>query len=85
MIPGFITLYKGIDNLPHLYFYKGETDEGKPYYNDLDLSKCKYDFTSKVYEDGAIEYIFNNSNIIRIRYKLYNYKGEEESSVLELK
>lgn len=85
MIPGFITLYLGKDNLPHLYFFKGYTDDGKFYYNALNLHNCKYEYDDIKYPDGAIEYIFKNDNIKRIKCKLVNYKGEEDYQVLEIK
>ena len=85
MIPGFITLYKGEDNLPHLYFYRGYTDEGRYYYNNLDLSNCQYSFKKVNYKDKAEEYIFENEKITKIKCKLVNYKGKISNFYLELK
>lgn len=84
MIPGFITLYKGNDNLPHMYFFRGITDEGKYYYNNLNLDNCKYEYSKNINKDGSEEYIFKNQNIKRIKCKLVNYKGEDEKFTLEI-
>lgn len=84
MIPGFITLYTGNDNLPHLYFFRGITDEGKYYYNNLNLDNCKYDYNKNINKDGSEEYIFKNQNIKRIKCKLVNYKGNIDNFVLSI-
>jgi hypothetical protein len=83
MLPGYITLYKE-DNLIHLYFFKGWTDDNRSYYHDLDMSNCKYKFEKKTYDDGAIDYIFNNEKIRSISCKLINYKLEKEIFMCEL-
>ena len=83
MLPGFITLYKE-DYLIHLYFFKGLTDDNHFYYRDLDMSNCKYEYKKKIYEDGAIDYIFNNEKIRSISCKLINYKSETENFICEL-
>ncbi len=84
MLPGFITLYKDTDNLIHLYFFKGLTDNNQSYYYDLDMSNCKYKYDKKVYSDGAIDYIFSNNKIKSISCKLINYKQEIENFICKL-
>ena len=83
MLPGFITLYKE-DNLIHLYFFRGLTDDNHFYYKDLDMSNCQYKYNMKTYEDKAIDYIFDNPKIKSIRCKLINYKLETENFLCEL-
>jgi len=85
MLPGFITLFKDIDGLVHLYFYKGYTENGRFYYNDLDLKKCNYNFDLKEYKDGAKEYIFENKNIKSITCKLVSFNNNEEVKILKIK
>ena len=84
MLPGFITLYKDNNNLIHLYFFKGLTDNDKPYYHDLDMSNCKYEYKMNVNSDNSIEYIFNDNSIKMMNCKLINYRLEEENFILRI-
>ena len=84
MFPGFITLFKDDEAFIHLYFFKGLKDDGKSYYNDLDLSKCKYEFKKIDYDDGAIEYIFANKNIKSMKCNLVTYNGKTDNFILKI-
>ena len=44
MLPGFITLFKDKEGFVHLYFFQGLTDEGRSYYNKLNLQNDKYKY-----------------------------------------
>jgi len=84
MLPGFITIFKDDDGRVHLYFYKGYTDSGKLYYNDLNLANCKYEYEQILHDDGAYEYVFDNKNIKSMRCKLVSYDRDEKSISLKI-
>lgn len=67
--PGFVTVYKDNEQKVHLYFYRGIKDDS-PIYKKLDLSQVKEKYKFKLLPDGAIDYIFDNSNIKSIGCKL---------------
>lgn len=85
MLPGFITLYRDLNGNVHLYFYQGYADNGKFYYNDLDLKKCTYKYHIQEYEDHAKEYIFESKLIKGMTCKLVNYLNNEEIIILKIK
>lgn len=84
MFPGFITVYKDNNNYIHLYFFPGIDDIGKSIYNDLDLSKCEFDFIKNVNYDNSIDYKFLNKKIKKIYCKLVysNTNSEEKISLI---
>ena len=85
MFPGFITVYKDNNNYIHLYFFPGINDIGKPIYNNLDLSKCEFDFDKKVNYDKSIDYKFLNKKIKKIYCKLvYSDNISEEKKSLTI-
>lgn len=84
MLPGFITLFKDDDNYIHLYFYKGLIDNGSFYYNDLDLSKCKYTYRMVENHDSSIEYIFDNQNIKSMKCRMITFDHKEKKITLNI-
>lgn len=77
MFPGFVTVYRDNNNYVHLYFFPGINDNNKKIYNDLDLSKCNFDFIENRLYDNAIDYKFLNKKIKKIHCKLYTTDNKE--------
>ncbi len=82
MFPGFVTIYKDKENHVHLYFFPGIDENDKPFYRDLDLSKCSCTFTEQTTDDGGKDYVFDNPRIIKFVCKLIDNQGQ--SHVMEL-
>ena len=79
MFPGFISLYKDINNKVHVYFFRGIGDNFKPIYRTLDLTHIREDYKFTELEDGAVDYIFDNPFLSTIDCKLVNiFTGETE-------
>ena len=74
MIPGFVVSYKDNEEYVHLYFFPGIDDEGYPIYNPIDLSHCKFKYTSNTYYDNGVDYKFLNKKIIKLNCNLVEYK-----------
>ena len=68
-IPGFVTMYKDMDEYVHLYFFPGINNEST-IYNSIDLSDVKIQYDERKINDGAIDYKFYNKNIYKIYCKL---------------
>ena len=59
------------------------TDENdKPFYRDLDLSKCSCTFTEQNTDDCGKDYVFDNPRIIKFVCKLIDNQGQPH--VMEL-
>lgn len=76
MFPGYVTIYKDIDEFIHLYFYPGIDNEGEFYYRDLDLTGCNVEYREIINDDNSKEYIFINKKIIRVICKLIDKFGK---------
>ena len=72
MLPGFINLYIK-DNKIHLFFFRGLTDDGRYYYNRLNLKDSNFKYDKIDYDDESCEYIFYDNSIKRIKCTLINY------------
>lgn len=84
MIPGFITLFKDDDEYVHLYFFRGITDENRPYYNKLELPNDKYKYTLIENKDNSFEYIFENKGIKSMTCQLVSYTNKKFNTILTL-
>lgn len=61
MFPGFVSVERDLENRPHLYYFPGIDDEGKPIYKNLDLQSITLEYTYEKYDDGAFEFVFNSA------------------------
>ena len=75
MIPGFVTTYKDKEEKIHLFFYPGTSDDGQPIYHELDLSKMKLSYQEKQNEDKSREFVFDRTDIVKIKCKLIRNDG----------
>lgn len=75
MFPGFVTIFKDKDKNIHLYFFPGIDEDDKPFYRDLDLSKCGCTYTEHETFGLGKEFIFENKRICKIVCKLIDNKG----------
>lgn len=80
LFPGFVTSFRDEENKIHLYFYPGIDNFNQYYYNTLDLSKTNVKYIEEKRDDGAIEFIFLQKNIVKItcclitKYNTAEYK-----------
>lgn len=81
MFPGFISLYKDDNGKVHVYFFRGISDNNKPIYKTLDLSHIEEDYKFVELEDGAIDYIFNNTELSKVNCKLVNIINGETKNI----
>ncbi len=84
LFPGFVTLFKDINDKIHLYFYPGIDNFNQYYYNTLDLSDSKVKYRVIHNQDGSSEFIFETKNIIRITCKLISKYNDVEYKTLHL-
>ena len=82
MIKGYATTYINKDGLVCLYFFPGIDENDKPFYRDLDLSKCSCTFTEQNTDDCGKDYVFDNPRIIKFVCKLIDNQGQPH--VMEL-
>lgn len=82
LFPGFVSIFKDENKKIHLYFYPGIDNFNQYYYNTLDLSDSKVRYKEIQKPDGAIEFIFETKNIIRITCKLISKYNDIEYKTL---
>ena len=87
MFPGFVNMYKDDNDFIHLYFFNGIDDNNEPIYCDINLSNISFTYTSKILDNGAIDYTFDNKSIIKINCTLVpkNKDKKIEYKTLSLK
>jgi len=84
MLPGFITLFKDEEGFVHLYFFRGLTDDNRPYYNNLELPNDKFKYRLIENSDNSFEYIFENKGIRSMTCQLVSYTNKIFNTILSI-
>lgn len=82
LFPGFVTIFKDERGYIHLYFYPGIDNYNQLYYNALDLSDCKVNYTEQHNDDNSVEFVFNVKNIVKITCRLISKYNDIEYKTL---
>ena len=82
MFPGYIYMYKDIDKYVHLFFFKGIDNNMNAIYKDIDLQNIKFNYSTNIINNYAIDYKFENKDIIKIYCNLVSIHNKNEKHIL---